>query len=157
MVGRADTARLHPVLVVHDSRLRDAHRRGAYAPLTIAEAVTACHEALEILETGGVRVLRIGQQATPDGLGRAVAGPRHPSLRELVEARRALRRLRALLEGAPAGGEVEVRCAPADISRARGPRNQHIRALRAEYRLSELRVRPDPDLPRGHYALTEAV
>jgi hypothetical protein len=155
IVGRVDTVRLHPVLVLRGSRLRDAHRTGAYRPLSIAEAVTACRAALDLLEPGGVRVLRVGQQAVPDGLGHAVAGPRHPSLRELVEGRRALDALRALLEGASPGAEVEVRCAPADLSRARGPRGQHVRALRAEFALAGLRFRADPDLPRGRFALSQ--
>lgn len=155
-IGHTDTARLHPVLVVHGAHLREAHQGGTYRPLTLAQAVTACHAALDLLEAGGVRVLRIGQQAGPDGLGRAIAGPRHPSLRELVESRRTLDRLRALLAGARPGAQLQLRCAPADLSRARGPRSQHVRTLRAEFSLDDLQVRPDPHLRRGHFALTEA-
>jgi hypothetical protein len=154
--GRADTARLHPVLVLHDSRLRDLHQRGFYKALSVAEAVAACEEALDVLEAGGVRVLRVGQQATPDGLGRAIAGPKHPSLRELVEGQRTLKHLRSVLSTVRPGRRIELRCSPSDLSRARGPRNQNVRALRAEFRLSDLVVRADPDLPRGEFAVTEA-
>lgn len=156
LVGRAHTARLHPVQVIRGSQLRHRHMHGLYTPLTLPEAITACREALDLLEDGGVQVIRIGQQATPDGLGQAIAGPRHPSLRELVEARRTLEQLRALLDGAPAGAQVTVRCAPADLARAKGPRSQHVRTLRAEFRLSELDVQPDPHLQRGHFALSKA-
>lgn len=156
LLGRTHTARLHPVLVFRGSGLRELHMRGLYTPLSLGQAVGACREALDLLEQGGVKVIRIGQQPTPDGLGHAVAGPRHPSLRELVEARRALDQLRNLLSDAPAGAQIVVRCAPADLARAKGPRSQHVRTLRAEFRLSDLHVQPDPDLQRGHFALSEA-
>jgi histone acetyltransferase (RNA polymerase elongator complex component) len=88
IVGKADVARLHPVLVLRGSRLARAHREGRYTPLTLAQAVTTCGALLEILEAGGVEVARVGLQARHDGYGRAVAGPRHPSLRQLVAAHR---------------------------------------------------------------------
>jgi histone acetyltransferase (RNA polymerase elongator complex component) len=87
IVGKADVARLHPVLVLRGSRLARAHREGRYTPLTLPQAITTCGAMLEILEAGGVEVARVGLQARHDGYGRAVAGPRHPSLRQLVAAR----------------------------------------------------------------------
>ena len=151
-----DTARIHPVLVLHDSGLRDAHMDGTYTPLTQGEAVTACRAVLDIFTEAGVRVTRIGQQPGPDGLGRAVAGPVHPSLRELVEARRTLDALRGLLDEARPRGHVVLWCAPADVSRTRGPYNQHVRTLRAEFSLDALSVQADPALPRGRWSVTEA-
>ncbi len=142
--------RLHPVQVLAGSALRERHARGSYEALELGEAVTVLRAMLDVLERAGVQVRRVGQQAGPDGLGRAVAGPRHPSLRELVEARRTLDRLRALVAGAAAPGDVvQVCCAPADLGRARGPLSAHIRALRAAFGLAEIRVSADPKLPRG--------
>jgi len=151
-----DTARLHPVLVLRPSGLYQAFLDQTYVPLTLGEAVTVCRAMLDVLEQAGVKVLRVGQQAGPDGLGVVVAGPAHSSLRELVESRRTLDTLRHLfrdapLDDTPDGSQVVVRCAPADVGRARGPKNQHVRTLRAEFGLSELRVKPDPDLPRGTF------
>lgn len=152
-----DHVRLHPVLVLADAGLRELHERGRYVPLTLGEAVTVCRDMLDVLEGHGVEVVRIGLQPGPDGLGRAVAGPSHPSLRELVEARRTLDGLRELLGETAAGQHVVVRCAPADETRTRGERNQHVRTLRAEFRLASLRILPDPALPRGTHRLEHAV
>ncbi len=149
--GAFDTARLHPVLVLKGSHLQQAHMAGAYHPLTLGQAVTACRTMLDLLEGAGVEVLRVGQNPGPDGLGWAVAGPRHSSLRELVEARRALEVLTACVAGLPAGTHLALRCAPADEGRARGPLNQHIRTLRALGPFAAVEVRPDAELPRGHY------
>jgi hypothetical protein len=151
-----DTVRIHPVLVLHGARLKRAHMDGTYTPLTLGEAVTVCRALLDVFEPAGVRVLRVGQQPGPDGLGRAVAGPHHPSLRELVESRRALDTLRQLLDAERPAGHVVVQCAPADVSRTRGPFNQHVRTLRAEFALDGLSVQPDPALPRGRWRVIEA-
>lgn len=145
--------RIHPVLVLDDSGLREAHLNGRYEPLDLAQAITTCRGMLEIAESAGVRVVRVGQQPRQDGLGRAVAGPRHPALRELVEARRALDRLRGLLDGTPPGRQIVIRCAPADETRTRGPLNRHIRLLRADYRLQSLHIEADPALERGDLAI----
>ncbi|MFK7927609.1 MAG: hypothetical protein AB8H79_05445 [Myxococcota bacterium] len=156
-----EVARLHPVLVLRHSGLYGALLNQAYAPLTMGEAVTVCRAMLDILEEKEVRVLRVGQQAGPDGIGIVAAGPAHPSFRELVEARRTLDTVRAVLREAgwvgdlPPGGHIELRCSPQDVSRTRGPLNQHVRALRAEYGLDEITIHPDPTLPRGHFRVNE--
>lgn len=148
-----DTARLHPVLVLQRSGLRELHSDGLYAPLGLGAAITVCVAMLEILEGAGVDVIRVGVQPGPDGLGRAVAGPRHPAFRQLVDARRVLRGLRVLLDGTPPGAHVVIQCAPADETVTRGPHSQHIRTLRAEFELAGLRIRARPGLRRGTWTL----
>jgi len=147
------TARLHPVLVLEHSELQGRHIDGLYTPLLLGEAVTVCRAMMDVLEDAGVEVIRVGLQPGPDGLGRALAGPVHPSLRELVEARRVRDRLIALLDGTPPRSHIVIRCAPRDVGRTRGPFNQHIRDLRALFDLEDVDVRPDPDLPRGQWAV----
>jgi hypothetical protein len=147
------TARLHPVLVLEHSRLQQRHIDGLYTPLLLGEAVTVCRGMMDLLEDAGVEVIRVGLQPGPDGVGRALAGPVHPSLRELVEARRVREQLIALLDGTPPRSHIVIRCAPQDVGRTRGPFNQHIRDLRALFDLEDLDIHPDPDLLRGHWAV----
>lgn len=142
-------ARLHPVLVLDGSDLRRAWLDGTYVPLTLGQAVTVAREQLDLLEAAGVEVVRVGANPGPDGLGKGVAGPFHPSFRQLVDARRRLELLRERLVDAAPGSVVQVRCHPADETITRGPLNQHVRTLRAAFRLSELRVRADDAVPRG--------
>jgi len=149
-----DTARLHPALVLRGSALQAAHIDGLYRPLELGEAVTVCRAMMDVLEEAAVQVIRVGLQPGPDGYGKALAGPRHPALRELVEARRTLEALHDLVDGTPPGTHVVIRCAPPDEARTRGPFNQHIRDLRARFGLSGVQIRPDPDLPRGAWAVT---
>jgi hypothetical protein len=148
-------ARVHPVLVLKGAALWEAHLDGAYTPLSLAEAVTTCRAVVDVLHEASVDVIRVGQNPGPDGLGRAVAGPRHPSFRQLVDARRVLAVLEARLEGTAPGSRVSIRCHPADETCTRGPYNQHVRSLRAAYRLAEVVVRPDPTLARGEWVVAE--
>lgn len=151
---RVDTARLHPVLVLKGARLQEVYRSGLYRPLRLGEAVTVCREMMDVLEAAGVEVIRVGLQPGPDGLGRAVAGPHHPSLRQLVEARRVRDHLRQMLDGTPRGSHIVIKCAPPDETRTRGPLNQHIRDLRAEFGLAGVDIEPDPALTRGEWAIS---
>lgn len=149
LLERIDFARLHPVLVLAGARLRQAHMDGRYEPLGLGPTITTCRAMLELLEGAGIRVVRVGQNPAPDGLGRAVAGPYHPSLRQLVDARRVLEVLHQHLSEVRSGSRIAIRCHPADETQTRGPYNQHIRTLRAAHGLEEVRVQADPGLSRG--------
>ncbi len=148
-----DTARIHPVLVLDRSALREVHAAGQYTPLALGEAVTVCRAMMDVLEDAGVIVIRVGMQPGPDGLGRAIAGPAHSSLRELVEARRVLDRLYTLVSPHRGVAHVRVNCAPADVGRTHGPYNQHKRALRAEFGIEQIEIRADPGLVRNHWTV----
>jgi len=146
-----DTIRIHPTLVLADSALRQLHMDGDYEPLALGEAVTVCAAMMDHIEQKGVKVIRVGQQAGPDGLGRAVAGPKHSSLRELVEARRTLEHLQKLLSTSKPGDQLVIYCATCDETRTRGPFNQHVRTLRADFRLGDLQIKADAFLERGSW------
>lgn len=143
-------ARIHPIQVLAHSGLRERHAIGRYTALELGETITICREMMDVLEPD-VTIRRVGMQAGPDGFGRAVAGPRHSGLRQLVEARRTLDHLRTAMVGHT--GAVRVRCAPADETRTRGPLNQHIRTLRAELGLREVVVQPDVSVARGQFVI----
>ncbi len=147
--GTFDTARLHPVLVLDRAHLREAHWDGRYTPLELGQAITVCRAMLDVLEQGGTEVIRIGMQPGPDEQGRAVGGPRHPALRQLVESRRSLEQLRSAVAPVPRGSRVRLVVARADESRSRGPLNQHVRTLRAEGGFEEVWIVGAPDLERG--------
>jgi histone acetyltransferase (RNA polymerase elongator complex component) len=138
----SDLIRLHPVLVLEESGLRKMHLEGRYRPLDVSEAVTTCDAMMRLLESEGVEVIRVGQNPINDQIGRALAGPLHPALRELVESKRMLRRLHDVCEGLERGEIVRLRCAKEDEGRVRGPSNAHLREMRAEYGLKDVRVEP---------------
>lgn len=146
-----DVARIHPVLVIEGSRIRIMHMKQLYRPLELNEAIGTSLSMLEVLEASAVQVLRIGVQPTPDGVGHAVAGPRHTAFRQLVEARRTLEQLHVILGAQPLPGRIAIRCAPQDQTRVRGPLNDNVRRLRADHGLDELKIVVDPTLSRGAF------
>jgi hypothetical protein len=148
IVGLADTARLHPVLVHAGSTLCRWYEEGLFRPLPLDDTVEVCRWLLDFLEGAGVRVVRVGMQPH-ECAGEVVAGPVHPSLRELVETARTLDRLRDHLDGVAPGAHIEIRCARTDESRTRGPSNQNLHALRQEFDLGGVRVVSDGALARG--------
>lgn len=153
MAELVDTIRIHPALVYADAAIREAHMDGTYVPLTLGEAVTVCAAMMDIFEENNVSVIRVGVQPGPDETGRVVAGPFHPSFRELVEGRRTLQILLKLGECTPPGQNVIIRCHPRDETRTRGPFNQNIRTLRADYKMRTLTVHVDAEMARGSWRL----
>ena len=80
-------ARIYPVLVIKDTYLEKMYRYGTYKPLSIEQAVKISKKMLLMLEKSGIKVIRIGLQPTEEmRMGESVvAGPYHPSMRQLVE------------------------------------------------------------------------
>lgn len=82
----AENTRIYPTLVIRDTKLEELYRSGAYKPLSLGEAVEWTADILELFEQAKVNVLRVGlhpSEGLLDG-SELVAGPFHPSFRELV-------------------------------------------------------------------------
>lgn len=158
---RPDTVRIHPTLVLRDTALAEAFREGRYTPLTLAEAVDLCKNALKKLTNAGIPVIRLGLQTTREleEPGAVVAGPFHPAFRALVESAIFLEMAEALLAAADDGeanmsGVVAFSLSPADLSNFLGRRRMNIAALKGRFGLDDVPVVPDPVLPRRTLVLT---
>lgn len=84
----ADNTRIYPALVIKNTELEDLYQAGLYIPLTIEEAVDRVKQVIPIFENAGITILRIGLHPS-EGLLNGddlVAGPFHPSFRELAES-----------------------------------------------------------------------
>lgn len=83
---KADNARIYPALVIQGTKLEDLYNKGLYQPLSMNEAIIWSKNLLKIFENASVKVIRIGLHPS-EGLLKGkelVAGPFHPSFRELV-------------------------------------------------------------------------
>lgn len=146
------TVRIHPTLVLAGTELAAMWAGGAYQPLSMAEAVAACRQALSKFAAAGIPVIRMGLQATPalEQAGNILAGPYHPSFRSLVEeaiffdmTSRLLNRLHTK------GGEITFSLSPGDVSSFRGSRNRNLEAIKEKFSLSLLTLAVDPGQSRG--------
>jgi hypothetical protein len=145
----ADFVRVTPALAFAGSGLEALAASGAWVPMRLGEAVTTCAAILDRFEDAGLPVVRVGMQPGHDVPVAAVAGPVHPGLRGLVEARRYRRRMQEALVAVPRSRPAVLRVNPKDVAWARGTANANVRALRAALGLPGLRVEPDPGVDRG--------
>jgi len=85
--------------VIKGTYLEKMYLQGRYKPLELDDAVDICAEILEIYNTNGINVIRIGLQPTENisESGDIMAGPFHPAFRQLVEFRRMLRKIEAYI------------------------------------------------------------
>lgn len=82
-----DFVRIYPTLVIKDTQLLKDLESGNYEALSLEEAVYMSKEILKLYMNNNVNVIRIGLQPTENiQLNKdVVAGPFHPSIRQLVE------------------------------------------------------------------------
>jgi len=80
--------RIYPTLVIKDTFLQKMYERNLYEPLTLDEAVNITTDILMLFRYYDIHVIRVGLQPTDNiTLGKdVVAGPFHPSFRQLVES-----------------------------------------------------------------------
>ncbi len=141
-----DGVRIYPTVVVRDTPLFEMWKSGAYREHTVEEAVGVCARLLPLFDAAGIPIIRLGLNPTEElSGGAAVAGAYHPALGELVRSRILLERMRELLRGTAPGSRVELRVEPRLLSQALGQNRRNVGALTEEYRLAELRIRPDPE------------
>ncbi|MBU2651834.1 MAG: radical SAM protein [Bacteroidetes bacterium] len=84
-LGAVDV-RIYPALVIRGTYLETMYLEGAYRPQALDEAVSWSKELFLIFENAGIRIIRMGLHPSEGIAGGEdlVAGPFHPSFRELV-------------------------------------------------------------------------
>lgn len=80
-----DFVRVYPTLVLKGTALHAMYVKGDYAAWGLDDMVEACKEVFARLAKAGIPVIRAGLQTTDGLLESLVAGPYHPSFRQLVE------------------------------------------------------------------------
>lgn len=81
-----DFVRVYPSIVLKDTPLHKMYLAGDYRPWELKEMVEVCAEAKKRLDEAGIPIIRMGLQTTDKLMESIVAGPFHPSFRQLVEA-----------------------------------------------------------------------
>ncbi len=146
---RPDFVRLYPTLVVNGSGLADAYRRGEYRPMSMSRAIAVCCFAKKRLEDAGVKIMRIGLQASSSLESELVAGPYHPAFGECVAARQWFLQVRPLLAGAAAGETVHITISHRDMSAFVGPGRRNIKRLEQLGLAKQMKITTDKRLKRG--------
>jgi len=102
------------------------------------------------LERSSIPVARIGLQPTKDLEEHIIAGPYHPALHQLIDSAIFFDMARYLLQKFPNGSQAFFLCHPKEISNLRGQRNENILKLKKHFKLKEISVNENKELPRGY-------
>ncbi|NOX45860.1 MAG: radical SAM protein [Chlorobi bacterium] len=82
----ADNTRIYPTLVIRDTVMEKMYQEERFKPLSLEEAVSWSKDLLLIFEKSDVNVIKLGLHPSEGLLSgeELIAGPFHPSFRELV-------------------------------------------------------------------------
>jgi histone acetyltransferase (RNA polymerase elongator complex component) len=119
-IGATET-RIYPVIVIKGTPLEKLFDEGKYNPLELEEAIRITKNVMTVFDEAGVKIIRIGLHPSEGLLNRNdfIAGPFHPSFRELVMTSAWTDRFQELLNGRK-GDNLEIRVNPADLNAAIG-------------------------------------
>ncbi len=146
---RPDFVRIYPLLVLRNSELAEAHKRGDYMPLSLNKAVLLAAWMKQRFTQAGIRVVRMGLQAGPELEAALTAGPWHPAFGELVASRLMLRQTRRLMAHAKAKTDkVILTINERDQSAFRGMKSANIERLRRLGLWERISLRTNSDLLR---------
>jgi histone acetyltransferase (RNA polymerase elongator complex component) len=85
IITRPNFVRIYPTVVIRDTPLHNMYKKGDYIPWTLDEMVSICRRIYEMFQRSSITVIRMGLQPTVELEKNIVAGPYHPSFRQLVE------------------------------------------------------------------------
>ncbi len=136
----AAIARIYPTVVFYDTPLYGLMQDGIYTPPSEEETVERAARALAVLETGGVRVIRIGLQETETLGQKAAGGAYHPAIGEKIRARAWRKRMEKAIEGLD-GKICTVQCPEKMTSRIVGQKRENFLYLEEKYKIKLTIVR----------------
>ena len=157
---KPDLVRIYPTVVFPETVLAQWVEKGRYTPLALEEAVSLCRGAVDLLETAGIPVIRLGLQSHDRmSLGKAfLAGPYHPAFGDLVRGESFLMKIKQDLAGRKSFREadLELRVADRDIGFLTGNNRENLKKLKTDLGISRLQVAADPALPSGKWQIQSA-
>lgn len=148
-----EIVRIYPVLVIKGTELERMYQQGDYKPQSLDEAVGLCAELLHMYEEHNINVIRIGLQATKNinenSDSDVAAGPVHPAIRQLVEAKLALNKIEATLEKncSKEISEVMICTGQNNISNVIGQKRGNIKYLESKYNI-RVKIKADDSIGR---------
>lgn len=131
----ADCTRIYPTLVIKGTDLEKLWLKGEYQPQTLQEAIELTSRILQLFEENEVEVIRVGLHPS-EGLiegKELLAGPFHPSFRELVHTFIWRKKLLNLLEKYPGGGRIFIPVSPSQLRHAIGYNSENLKMLQQHF------------------------
>lgn len=132
-------ARIYPTVILKNTRLGELFAAGEYEPYPLNTAISLCSELLDMFESAGTYVIKLGLHSSADVEKDMLGGLYHPAFRELCEAERFRKRMESMLNGDKA---VTFTVSPENLSKALGQKRSNIEYFRSKG--VEVTIRSDP-------------
>lgn len=144
-------ARVYPTVVFQKTPLCEQARQGKYTPLSLSEAVSRTADCVQILRKNGVKLLRVGLQASEalSDPAEVFGGPAHSAIGELVESELYLREILSLLQGERLAPYLRIFVAKGCASAAAGQKKRNKTYLCDRFGFRGVRVMECEQLSKG--------
>ena len=121
---KPDTVRIYPTVVLKDTHLSELYKKGEYAPPTLESAVELAAKLLLMFKENDIKVIRTGLHTIEND--KYVAGPWHPSFKELCDAEIFLEKAKNQLK---TKGNYTAFVHPKSVSKMVGQKRSNIKKL----------------------------
>jgi histone acetyltransferase (RNA polymerase elongator complex component) len=128
---KPECVRIYPTLVIGGSGLANQFKDGNFSPISMNRAIALCGRAKVIFDSAGIKILRMGLQASESLEEQLLAGPYHPAFGEMVTARHWLKRSRKILADSPSQSRIVFTISDRDVSAFVGPKRCNMKRLGA--------------------------
>ncbi len=105
---KPDTVRIYPAITLKNTFLATLYQRGIYIPPTLDDTISLCAKLLDFFNEQGINVIKLGLHSSTEVEKNYVAGPYHPSFRELCESKIYLNKATEVLKNTPQNQEVTI-------------------------------------------------
>jgi len=138
---RADSTRIYPTLVIKDTPLEQLFNKGEYVPLSLQDAIEWSSSIYSFFTENNVTVLRVGLHPSDEfDNGSLLAGPYHPSFKELVFSHRWKNHFENNLPKAK--GKLTIEVPEKEINFAVGHESSNKQWLKEHY--GWIKIKPSP-------------
>ncbi|HBN26018.1 MAG TPA: hypothetical protein DD405_00920 [Desulfobacteraceae bacterium] len=144
-----DFVRIYPTLVFSGSILASWYKKGVYVPMDLWDSVSLVKKIYLLFKKKGIRVIRMGLQATRDLDAKAavLAGPYHPSFGHLVLSDIFLDRvISAVKAEKKLSEELVIKVHSKNISRMQGLKKRNVEILKKKFNFKTIRIIQDTSL-----------
>lgn len=123
---KPDTVRIYPTITMKGTHLEKLYNSGEYIPQALCDAVSLCSQLLSMFEKNDIRVIRLGLHHSESLQNDMIAGPYHPSFKELCESEILFNKLHDKLKDMKASEEIEVFVSPSCVSKMIGNKKSNL-------------------------------
>lgn len=151
---KPDVVRIYPTIIMKGTHLEKLYVLGKYTPMTLNSAVNLCSELLRMFGSNDIDVIRVGLHSSKSITQNFVAGPWHPSFRELCENKIMVNKCIGVIKKLKLMNKpVRILVSPKDLSKAIGQKRSGIEEIKKICPQAE--VKPDTSLELGNLIVEE--